>query len=128
MMNRIAFKLIFLVFVFFLGAYNCDAQILKRAPRNPERQLFRKSPNTGSRKVRESRGVRQAKKKQADNQRRMKKEYAEAVKNSRARSLEIQSPEVRERMLANRKEADLRSIERRKQQKANSRSVARKYR
>ena len=127
-MNRITFKLILLGFVFFSGAYNCDAQILKRAPRNPERELFGKSLNTSNRKVRESRGVRQAKKKQADNQKRLKKEYAEAVKKNRARYLEIQSPEVRERIVENRKEADLRSIERKKQQKANSRNAARKYR
>ncbi len=128
MMRYLAVKIILAVLVMSLGIVNCDAQVLKKAPRNPEKGLFGKSLNKKNTRVRESPAVRKAKKKQADNQKKLKKEYAELVKNNRERSLEIQSPEVRERMLENRKEADLRSIERRKQNKANSKGAARKYR
>lgn len=128
MMNHLTVKIIIAAIFISLGIVNCDAQILNRAPRNPEKGLFGKSLNKKNTKVRESPAVRKAKKKQADNKKKLKKEHAELVKKNRERSLEIQTPEVRERMLENRKEADLKSIERRKQIKANSRGAARKYR
>jgi hypothetical protein len=90
--------------------------------------LFGKSLNTKRVKYRESPSVVRAKKKQAANQEKLKREYAEYVKNERKRAVEIQSPEVRERMTANRKESELKYKERKKKRNADSKKAERKFR
>jgi hypothetical protein len=49
------------------------------------------------------------------------------VKESRRRSVEIQSPEVKARMLENRKESDLKYKEKKKNRTERSKKTARKY-
>jgi hypothetical protein len=49
------------------------------------------------------------------------------VKKSRKHALEIQSPEVKARMLENRKEADLKYKEKKKNRAESSRKTGRKY-
>jgi len=105
-----------------------EAQRYKRSIRNPERELFGKSLNTKRVKYRESPSVVRAKKKQAANQEKLKRDYAEYVKNERKRAEEIQSPEVRERMTANRKESELKYKEKKKKRTADGKRTGRKFR
>jgi len=69
-----------------------------------------------------------SKKKQENNQKKLNKEYARFVKSEKERAIEIQSPEVRERMVANRKEAELKYREKKKKVTAQDKKAGRKYR
>jgi len=121
-------RLLSLLLLLLLSISICEAQKYKRSIRNPERELFGKSLNTKRVKYRESPSVVRAKKKQEANQKKLKKEYAEFVKSERKRAFEIQSPEVRERIVANRKEADLKYREKKKKVAAEEKKAGRKYR
>jgi hypothetical protein len=104
----------------------CEAQRYKRSIRNPERELFDKSLNNKTVKYRESPSVERAKKKQAANKKKLDKEYKEFVKKSRKHAVEIQSPEVKARMLENQKEADLKYKEKKKNRAESSKKTRRK--
>lgn len=117
--------LFFMILSFMVSA--CEAQRYKRSIRNPERQLFGKSLNTKNVKYREAPSIVRAKRKQAANQEKLKKEYNAAVKENRKHAMKIQSPEVKTRMLDNRKEADSRYKEKKKNMNNNSRRAGKKY-
>jgi len=121
-------KLFFLLLVLIFSAPVCEAQKYKRSIRNPERTLFGKTLGTKEVKYRESPSVVRAKRKQAANQEKLKKEQKASVKETRKRTVKIQSPEVQARMIENRKESDLRYREKVKKLKKNSGKTARKYR
>jgi hypothetical protein len=128
-MEDIQFKKLFLIFlILFCTVSLCEAQRYKRSIRNPERELFKKSLNTKTVKYREAPSIVRAKKKQAANEKKLDKEYDAHVKESRKRSVEIQSPEVKARMLENRKESDLNYKEKKKNRTEKSKKIARKYR
>jgi len=120
-------RAIILLISFFVVLKICDAQQYKRSIRNPERQLFGKSLNNKTVKYRESREVVRAKKKQAANQKRLDKEYYAYVKKQRKHNIDIQSPEVKARMIENRKDSDQRFREKKKNIKEKSRKAGRKY-
>jgi len=123
------FKRVFIIFlILFCTVSLCEAQKYKRSVRNPERELFKKSLNNKTVKYRESPSIVRAKKKQAANEKKLDKEYEAYVKESRKRSVEIQSPEVKARMLENRKEADSKYKEKKKNRTERSKKIARKYR
>jgi transcriptional regulator of nitric oxide reductase len=103
------------------------AQENKRYVRNPEKDLFGKSLNKKKVKIKESRSIVRAKKKQATMQKKQEAEYADYVKKNRSRALEIQSPEVRSRMKQNRKDADIYYKNRKKKVEKNTRTAERKY-
>jgi hypothetical protein len=127
-MKGISFKKLFSVFlILFCAVSVCEAQKYKRSIRNPERELFGKSLNTKTAKYREAPSIVRAKKKQAANEKKLDKEYNAYVKKSRKRSVEIQSPEVKARMLENRKESDLRYKEKKKNRTEISKKTGRKY-
>jgi hypothetical protein len=127
MENFQAKKLILLFMILSLTISGCNAQSYKRSIRNPERALFGKSLNTKKVKYREAPSIMRAKKKQAANQEKLKKEYNANVKENRKRSVEIQSPEVKTRMLDNRKESDSKYREKKKKMGEKSRRVSKKY-
>ena len=114
--------------ILFLTVSVCEAQRYKKSIRNPERDLFGKSLNTKRVKYRESPSVVRAKKKQEANQKKLEKEYDQYVKDQRKRAVEIQSPEVQERMLANRKDTDLKYKEKKKKVIADDKKARKKYR
>jgi hypothetical protein len=121
-------KLFFIFLILFCAVSVCEAQRYKRSIRNPERELFKKSLNNKTVKYRESPSIVRAKKKQAAKEKKQDKEYNAFVKESRKRSVEIQSPEVRTRILENRKESDLKYKEKKKNRTERSKKIARKYR
>lgn len=127
-MNILSGKRIFALAIVFLFTVSASSgQENKRYVRNPEKNLFGKSLNNKKVKVKESRSVVRAKKKQANAQKRQEKEYADFVKKNRSRALEIQSPDVRTRMKQNRKEADTSYKNKKKKVEKDTRAAARKY-
>jgi hypothetical protein len=127
-MKDLSYKKIFFIFlILFCAVSVCEAQRYKRSIRNPERELFDKSLNTKTVKFREAPSIVRAKKKQAANEKKLEKEYNTYVKKSRKRSIEIQSPEVKVRMVQNRKDADLKYKEKKKKRNESSRRAGRKY-
>ena len=127
-MKNLSFKKIFFIFlILFCAVSVCEAQRYKRSIRNPERELFDKSLNTKTVKFREAPSIVRAKKKRAANEKKLDKEYSAYVKKSRKRSIEIQSPEVKDRMVQNRKDADLKYKEKKKKRNESSRRAGRKY-
>jgi hypothetical protein len=127
-MKDLSLKKLFSIFlIMFCVVSMCEAQRYKRSINNPERQLFGKSLNTKTVKYRESPSVVRAKKKQAANEKKLDKEYKTYVKKSRKHVIEIQSPEVKARMLENRKETDLKFKEKKKRRAESSRKTDRKH-
>lgn len=120
-------KLILFTMIFCLTVSECEAQWYKRSIRNPEKYLFGKSLNTKNVRYKEAPSIMRAKRKQAANQKKLKEEYKTAVKENRKRAVKIQSPEVKTRMLENRKEADSRYKEKKKNMSNNSRRAGKKY-
>jgi hypothetical protein len=120
-------KLILLLLILSLSFSVCEAQKTKGNINNPERALFGKSLNNKTAKYKESPSVVRAKKKQAANEKKLKKEYEAYIKAERKRAVEIQSPEVQTRMINNRKEADLKYKEKKKQRKQAARKTGKKY-
>ena len=120
-------RIVILLISLFVLLGICEAQQYKRSIRNPERKLFGKSLNNKTVKYRESREVVRAKKKQAANQKKLDKEYYAYVKKQKKRHLDIQSPEVKTRMIENRKESDQKFREKKKNLKEKSRKTGRKY-
>lgn len=127
MSNLTVRRLFFILFVSVLAISTCQAQGSGRRAKNSEKALFGKTLNTKQKKIREPRGVAGAKKKQEANERKLKKEYSEYVKESRKRAVKIQSPEVQERMARNRKDADQRYKAKRKKATETARKTGRKY-
>jgi hypothetical protein len=120
-------KLILLLLIISLSFSVCEAQKTKGKINNPEKALFGKSLNNKSVKYKESPSVVSAKKKQAANEKKLKKDYEAYIKDQRERAVKIQSPEVQTRMKNNRKEADLKYKEKKKRNKQAARKTGKKY-
>jgi len=128
-MNGLSMKYFFFLFLFIILAYSvCEAQNYKRGIRNPERELFGKTLNKKKeKKIKESRGIVRAKKKQEANENKLKRYYAGYVKSNRKRAIEIQSPEVQARMRENRKDAENRYKVKNKKITQNTKRAGEKY-
>jgi hypothetical protein len=107
-----------------------EAQSFNRPSPPRQQKSVSKKPLNKSRKEKKitgSRSVRKAIKKQSANDKRLKKEYEQFVKNNQKRSLEIQTPEVRERMKQNVKDANSRYKAKKKKNSSKTRQAAKKY-
>jgi len=127
MKNLLVKKLILLLIIISLTVSVCEGQKYKRSMKNPEREIFQKSLNNKSVKYKESPSIVRAKKKQAKNKKKLDKEYQTYVKDQRKRAIKIQSPEVQDRMINNRKEADSKYKEKKKRNKQNTKKAASRY-
>jgi hypothetical protein len=125
-MNKLTFKYVLLfIFMFSIVSYQGNAQIFKK---NPEKQLFGKTNiKKKAPKVRERRSVVRAKKQQEANERHLKKESAIAVKKSRKRTYDIQSPDVQERMKQNQKDLAVRDKKKHKKVNPEAKKARKKY-
>jgi hypothetical protein len=110
-----------------MGTANAQSSF-KYGSKNNERALFGK--NAGSKKkskIKEPVTVGSAKKKQEKNEKRLKKESAEYVRQSRKRAYDIQSPEVQSRMKQNEKDTAQRDKDKKKKVKSTTRKAGKKY-
>ena len=118
-------KLIIVLIAFSAITVSCNNQISRNVSgRRAEKQM---SGRSRSNNYRESRGVRRAKKKQEKNEREIKRDYAKSVDRSRRRTLEIQTPEVRERMKQNQSNIALRDKARSKKVRSTTKKAGKKY-
>jgi hypothetical protein len=130
-MRRLSMKYILLLFALLFTAVSvCDVQAQgKTRGSSPEKALFGKhrKVKTKDKKVREPKGVRQAKKTQAKKEAKVKKDYNNYVANSKKRAYKIQSPEVQARMKQNEKDVSAREKNHKKKTSATTKGAQKKY-
>lgn len=129
-MNNISMKKLYiLLFISTLAIGSANAQLFHRnAARSAEKGLFGKSLSKKKQvKVKEPRSVLKAKKKQEANENKIKKDYAAHVKKSQKRTVDIQTPEVQERMKQNQKNMELRDKAKKKKTRTSSKKAGKKY-
>jgi hypothetical protein len=87
------------------------------------------SPQSKNRKtkIKKPMSVKKAQRLQARKERKLKRDYEKTIKENRKRSLEIQTPEVRERMKQNLKDANSRYKDKRKTNTSRTKKAKRKY-
>ena len=87
------------------------------------------SPQSKNRKtkIKKPMSVKKAQRLQARKDRKLKRDYEKAIKDNRKRSLEIQTPEVRERMKQNRKDSNSRYKDKRKTNTSRTKKAKRKF-
>jgi|WetSurMetagenome_2_1015567.scaffolds.fasta_scaffold00397_8 hypothetical protein len=130
-MNNLSVRRIFfLIFILSLAGSSVNGQIFhKNSSRKVEKRLYGKTTlgNKKAAKAAEPRSVTRAKKKQEAKKRKLDKKYAQSISSSRKRTVEIQSPEVQERMKQNQKESITRDKEKKRNIKTSTKKAGKKY-
>ncbi len=125
-----AIRFIVFTIVLSLSVPVCEAQPAKvPKPSKPGSGLPSKSAS--KKKATNKQGpvsAKNVKKKAEANEKKKKRESALYVKKNQKRSLDIQTPEVRERMKQNKKDADSRYKAKKKNNSARTKKAGRKYR
>jgi hypothetical protein len=126
-MNNIHLRKLLPVLIFLLlTSGSCSIHLFHK---NPERALFGKTQRSNKEpKVKEPRRVLRAKSKQEANERRLDRNYDKSIKRSQKRTIDIQTPEVQERMKQNKKDYKIRDKEKRKKTEASTKKAGQKYR
>jgi DNA repair exonuclease SbcCD nuclease subunit len=129
-MNNLSIKRI-LIFsmVLILATVVCDSQSFDRpnAPRQ-QRSVSKKPIKQKKDKITGSRSVKKVQKKQSAKEKKLDKDYEKYVKENRERAIEIQTPEVKERMKQNFRDADARYKAKKKKTVSSTRKAEKKYR
>ena len=122
-------RFFFLLFLTSFTVGRCNAQFLHEpVAKNDGKGFFSKLFGSKNRvRVRESRRVIKAKKKQEANKRRLDKKYAEIIKNSRQRAFDIQTPEVQTRMKHNKLDVIKREKEKKRYVRKSNKKAGKKY-
>jgi len=119
--------LVFLI-AFSSGVSVCEAQSFDRPPPQKLQNNRIKGPRRSKTiKVREPRAAEKAKKQAEANERKKRKDYQKYVMDNKKRSIEIQTPVVRDRMKQNFKDADANYKAKKKNITSRSRKSAKKY-
>ena len=123
-------RFIFPILILLFAVTVSEAQSFERPP---EHKLVRgvKNKPPGRRKqvkIRAPRKVSRAIRKQASEEKKREKAYQQQLKADRKRHLEIQSPEVRERLIRNRKESDTNYKAKKKAVASGNKKTGKKYR
>ena len=123
-------KLLIPLLILFFSVTSGEAQSFERPPEHKLVKGVSKRPPGRKRQVKISQpgSVTKAIRKQKAAERKQDKAYRKKLKDDRERHLEIQSPEVRERILQNRKEADTNYKFKKKSVASKNKKAARKYR
>jgi hypothetical protein len=123
-------RLLIPLLILFLSVTSGAAQSFERPPEHRlVKGVSKKAPGRKRQvKVSEPRSVSKAIRKQKAAEKKQEKTYRKTLKDDRERHLEIQSPEVRERIIQNRKEADTNYKVKKKAVASKNKKSARKYR
>ncbi len=121
----------FFLYIFFAlcltGISNAQSSF-KYGSKHSEKALFGKTAGSKKKaKIKGPESVGKAKRKQEKNEKRLKKEYAEFVRQSRKRAYDIQSHEVQSRMKQNEKDTAQRDKIKKKKVKSTTRKAGKKY-
>jgi hypothetical protein len=128
-MNRLSFRyLVVFMLVFLFGISLCEAQTkADRAPKPARRGLFGLfSGKRKSGKVK-AKSVQQIEKDQAKKKKKQDEEYAKSIKESKKRTIKIQTAEVQDRMKQDQKDIADREKAKKKKTSATTRKAGRKY-
>jgi len=128
-MNKLFYKkLLFFLLIFSFTLTVCEAQSFERPRAHKLQKNVRKRPmKSKTIKVREPRSREKAKKKAEATDRKNRREYAKYVRDNQKRSLEIQTPVVRERMKKNMKTANANYKAKRKMVATTGKRSGKKY-
>lgn len=128
-MNKFYYKrLLFFLLIFTFTLTVCEAQSFNRPRTNKLQRNVPKSPKRSRTiKIAEPRSSGKAKRKAEAVERQNKREYAKSVRANQKRSLEIQTPVVRERMKKNMKTANANYKNKRKMVASSGRKSGKKY-
>lgn len=123
-------RIIVPILILFISGSLCTAQSFEKPRAHKLVNGVSKKPPGQKRqvKVREPGSVSKAKKKQEMNEIKRDREYKAQLEADRKRHLEIQSPEVRERILQNKKDSDTNYKARKKAVAAGNKRAGKKYR
>ncbi len=119
-------KVIIFIVSFLMFAAVCEAQRPGPGIRIPQEKTNDRAPKNGKVKVKKF-SPEKAKKQQEAKKKKQDKEWDEYIKENRKHALEIQTPEVRERMKGNRKDSDTKYRIKRKKVSEGSKRAERKY-
>jgi hypothetical protein len=103
------------------------AQDNGRGKNSIQREIYGNQSKQGKGRIQKPLSAKRAKKEQEAKIKKDNKAYAKFVKEGRKHSMDIQTPEVKERMKNNRKDSDSNYKEKRKRNSQNSRKAGRKY-
>ncbi len=128
-MNKLFYKkLLFFFLIFTFTLTICEAQSFNRPRANKlQRNAPKKPKRSRTIKIAEPRANMKARKKAEAIERQNRKEYAKYVKDNQKRSLDIQTPVVRERMKNNMKTANANYKTKRKMVASTGRKSGKKY-
>lgn len=122
---KFCIPLIVLMFSFTVAG----AQSFERPPEHKLVKGVSKKPPGRKKQVRihEPRSVSKAKREQQTAEKKREKDYSKQLKEDRKRHMEIQTPEVRERILQNRKESDTKYKTKKKAVASKNKKAGKKY-
>jgi len=123
-------QVLFIMFILLFPDNLCVAQSFERPRTHKRVNGISKRPSGRKQEyqIKEPRSATKAIRKQKAEEKKRDKEYKAQLKADRKRHLEIQSPEVRERILQNRKNSDINYKAKKKAIGSNNKKAARKYR
>lgn len=126
-MNRLLIMLT--VLILLSGLQLCNALPVAKVEDGKINNGIVFSPQSKNRKtkIKKPMSVKKAQRLQARKDRKLKRDYEKAIKDNRKRSLEIQTPEVRERMKQNRKDSNSRYKDKRKTNTSRTKKAKRKF-
>jgi len=123
-------KLLVALLLVSLTVSVCEAQTFERTPAPKQnRSIAHKGPLKQKEvKVKGPKAAQKAQKKQAAKDKKLDNDYKKFVKNNKKRSIQIQTPEVQERMKQNVKDANANYKSKKKGSAARTKTGSRKYR
>jgi hypothetical protein len=128
-MNRLTFiKILLFSMIFSFSATLCEAQSFDKPVTKLTRNVSKKSVKQKKDRYYGPKSVKRTQKKQAANDRKLKKDYEDFVKSNQQRSIEIQTPEVKERMKQNFRNADASYKAKKKHNSGRTKNAGKKYR
>jgi hypothetical protein len=114
--------------IFSFSAALCQAQSFEKPVTKLTRNVSKKTVKQKKDRYYGSKSVLRAQKKQAAKDRKLKKDYEDFVKANQQRSIEIQTPIVKERMKQNIKNADASYKAKKKHNSSRTKNAGKKYR
>jgi tRNA(Ser,Leu) C12 N-acetylase TAN1 len=126
-MNKVL--IMFTVLTIFSGMTLCNALPVIKSEAGYKSNEISIGPQSKNKKtkVRRPMSVKSARKLQAKKEKKLKRDSEKYIMENRERSLEIQTPEVRERMKQNAKDANTRYKNKRKTSTSRTKKAGRKY-
>ena len=127
-MNRLSLRKYFLLLILLLlSISSCRTLFFHRnASRNAEKELFGNT-NRNEKGLKEPGYMRRAKRKQEAKEKKQNKDYERVIKESKKRSFDIQTDEVKKRMKQDRKITSAREKAKKRKEKKDTRKAAQKY-